>query len=86
MLFLLTAGATATAGLAVMRLTTTEIAGVFIAGNTITGRKLDFQLDDFIPLLVRPIPLGNGQKLTQTTTVIVNWRSGRRNYGRIFWV
>ncbi len=86
MLFLLSTGTTATTRFAVMRLTTTGTAGVFVAGNTITGRKLDFQLDDFIPLLVCPISFGNGQKLTQTTTVVIDGRSGRRNYGRIFWV
>lgn len=69
-----------------MRLTTTEIAGVFVAGNAIAGRELDFQLDDFIPLLVCPIPLGNRKKLTQATTIVVHGRSGRSNGGRIFWV
>lgn len=59
MLFLLARRA-ATAGLAMMRQASTNIAAVFVAGNAIPGRQLDFQLDDFIPLFVRTIPFRNG--------------------------
>ncbi len=34
-------------------------ATMFITGNPITRRELDFQLDYFIPLFVAPITLGH---------------------------
>lgn len=59
---LLTAATTASStllavlGVATPRRTT---AMRFIAGDTVTWRKLDFQLDDFVPLLVGAITLWN---------------------------
>lgn len=86
MLLLLATGTAATGGFPVVRLTATGVAGVIVAGNAIAGRELDFQLNDFIPLLVCPVPLGNRQKLAQATTIVVRGRSGRGNGGRVFWV
>ena len=40
------------------------------AGDAIAGSELDFQLDDFVPLLIAPITLGDRKKLTQATPVV----------------
>jgi len=89
MFFLLLAKATSSisAWLAVLHVATPRIAAKrLITGNTVTRRELDFQLDDFIPLLIGSIPLWNRKEFTQATT-----RIGRRGYddgsfGRIFWI
>lgn len=63
MLFLLwatTPSSIAAAGLAMrLHVTSRVAASVFVAGNPIAGRELDFQLDNFIPLLIAPIALGH---------------------------
>ncbi|MBK9783321.1 MAG: hypothetical protein IPP59_03450 [Betaproteobacteria bacterium] len=48
-----------------------------IAGNAVARCKLYFQLDNFIPLLIRSIALGDRKKFTQTATIVVG-RRGRR--------
>lgn len=64
MLFLLlttTTTATSSTLLAVLGVATPRrtTAMRFIAGDTVTWSKLDFQLDDFVPLLVGAITLWN---------------------------
>jgi hypothetical protein len=89
MFFLLLANATTSisAWLAVLHIVATWIAAKrLISGNTVARRELDFQLDDFIPLLIGSIPLWNRKEFAQATT-----RIGRRGYddgsfGRIFWI
>jgi hypothetical protein len=64
MLLLLLAKAAAGAGIAA-RLAMLHVAAArtatkrLVAGNTVTGSELDFQLDDFVPLLVGSITLGD---------------------------
>lgn len=41
-----------------------------IAGGAVARGELDFQLNDFVPLLIGPIPLGDRKKFAQTTTGI----------------
>lgn len=61
MLFLRLTGNTArtTGRLAVESGITSGRAGRLVAGNTVAWGKLDFQLDDFIPLLVGAVTLRN---------------------------
>ena len=73
-------------GLAVVRHAAAKAGALIIAGNAVAGCQLDFQLDDFIPLFICPITLGNRQELPQTTTIVVGRRRGRQNNGRVFWV
>lgn len=54
--------------------------------NAITWSKLDLQLNDFIPLFVGTIPLGNGQQFAKATTIVVGRRRDRGIDGRIFWI
>ena len=102
MLFLLltnTATATATAIAAAITLlavrlgtTTNRAIVVLVTGYTITRRKLDFQLDYFVPLFVAPIALSDGKQFAQATSVI-SWRRrhndrrhGWRVFRRGFWI
>ena len=55
-----------------------------IAGNTVAGSKLDFQLDDFVPLLIGAITLRDRQEVTQATTRIGRRRYDNGSFGRIF--
>ncbi len=57
---------------------------IFVAGNSISWGKLNFQLDDLIPLLIRAITLGNRKQLTQTTSAVV-LGLGNNHLGLIFW-
>jgi hypothetical protein len=88
MLFRLTTGTTSAAatGLALVRQTATDITAMFVAGNTIAGRQLDFKFNDFVPLFVCPVTLWNGQQFAQSTTVVVGWRRRGQIDGRVFWV
>src|SRR5574343_630760 len=88
MLLLLLAAGPATAGLAVRhRIAALGAAAVrFIAGNTVAGRQLDFQLDDFVPLLIGAIALRHGEKFAQPATGIYLRCSGRDIFGRVFWI
>ena len=53
---------------------TTSLLG---SRNAVAWRELNLQLDDFIPLLVRSVPFGDGQQLTQTTVIVVGrWGDG----------
>jgi len=54
--------------------------------SAITGGKLDFQLDDFVPLFVGTIPLGNGQQLAKAPTIVVRRRRDRGIDWGIFWI
>ena len=54
--------------------------------NAVTGSKLDFQLDDFIPLFVGTIPLGDGQQLAKAPTIVVGRRRDGGIDGGIFWI
>ena len=47
---------------------------LLIARDSVTRCKLNFQLDNFIPLLVRSVSLWNRKQVTQTATIIVGWR------------
>ncbi|MFZ2267395.1 MAG: hypothetical protein WAV95_07420 [Azonexus sp.] len=88
MLFRLATGTTSTAttGLALVRQAATDVAAMFVAGNSISGRQLDFQLNDFIPLFICPITFRNGQQFAQPTTIVVGWRRRGQIDGRVFWV
>ena len=74
--------ATAATGFALAHAATTTLR--LVAGDAITRRQLNLELDDFIPLLIGPITLRDRQKLAQTTTVIVGRRRGRRSFKRDF--
>ncbi len=78
-------GAAATL-LAVLHLATTGIAAasLFVAADAITRGELDFQFDDFVPLLIRAVALGNGQQFAQAATGIELRRRRRLILGRIF--
>lgn len=75
------------ARLAMLHVAATRIAAKrLIAGNTVTRSELDFQLDDFVPLLIGSITLGDRKEVTQAATRIR--RRGYRNgsFGGIFWI
>ena len=55
-------------------------------GSAITGCKLNFQLDDFIPLFVGTIPLGNGQQLAKAPAIVVWRRRDGGIDGGILWI
>ena len=55
-----------------------------IARHSVSGSKLDFQLDDFVPLLIGAITLGDRQEVTQATTRIGRRRYDNGSFGRIF--
>ena len=83
---LLPASATSALWLALLR-ATPGIAAVFVAGNAVSWRELDLQLNDFIPNLVSTVALGNRQQFAQTTTAIqtgIDWRGRRRLYRGFF--
>ena len=62
-------------------------AAALVGGrNAITGCKLDFQLDDFVPLFVGTIPFGNGQQFAKASTIVVWRRRDRGIDGGIFWI
>jgi hypothetical protein len=55
----------------------------FVPGYPVTGCKLDFQLNDFIPLLITSVTLRDRQQIAQTATVIVGrWSSHNRYFTR----
>ncbi|HSG22602.1 MAG TPA: hypothetical protein VLA64_06530 [Azonexus sp.] len=59
---------------------------MFATGNAITGGKLNFQLNNFIPLFVGSIALRYRKEITQTAAIIVGWRGHngqdfRRGFG-----
>ena len=79
------ASAGISAGFAMLHVTAAWIAAKrLIAGNTVAGSKLDFQLDDFVPLLIGAITLGDRQEVTQATTRIGRRRYDNGSFGRIF--
>jgi len=87
MLFLLRTGTAATTNrFAMMRHAATDITGMFISGDTVTGGQLNFQLDDFIPLFICPITFWNRQQFAQPTTIVVGRRRWGQADGRVFWV
>lgn len=89
MLLLLLAWATTciSTGLAMLHIVATRISAKrLVAGNAVTGSKLDFQLDDFVPLLIGSIALGDRKKVTQATTRIGRRGYGNRSFGGIFWI
>jgi hypothetical protein len=47
---------------------------MFISGYPVTWSELNFQLDDFIPLLISSVALSDRQQVAQTATIIVRWR------------
>lgn len=57
---------------------------VVVAGNPVAGGQLNFEFDDFVPLLVSPVAFRDGQQFAQATT-IVGLLNGRSDRG-IFWV
>ncbi|TXT25047.1 MAG: hypothetical protein FD131_4747 [Rhodocyclaceae bacterium] len=91
-MFLLLLTNTATGAGIAARLAMLHVAAAWIAakrlisGNTVTRSELDFQLDDFVPLLVGSITLGDRKEVTQAATRIR--RRGYRNgsFGGIFWI
>ena len=90
LLLLLTTTATTTR-LAVLLVATPLVATAtvrLVTGDPVARCKLDFQLDNFIPLLVATITLGNRQQLTQTAPGIKLRRYRglrlRRIFNRIF--
>jgi len=48
---------TATTRFALGHRTTSDIGTGFVSGDAVTGSKLDFQLNDFIPLFVGTVTL-----------------------------
>ncbi len=56
MLLLLT---TTRFAVSLLTVATADTPTLFVTGNSVARSKLDFQLDDFIPLFVAPIALGN---------------------------
>jgi len=76
-----------TTGLAMLHVAAARItAKRLISRDTVARRKLDFQLDDFVPLLVGAITLGNRKEFTQTATRVRRRRYDNGNFGRIFWI
>lgn len=59
---------------------------LFVTRDTVTRSKLNFQLNNFIPLIVSSIAFGDRKKFSQATAIIVGWRRSHngRNYGRGF--
>ena len=53
--------------------------------QAVTGRQADFKLDDFIPLLIAAIPLGDGKEFAQATTGVEGrrGRQGGRNFSHV---
>ena len=81
------ASAGISAGFAMLHVTAAWIAAKrLIAGNTVAGSKLDFQLDDFVPLLIRSITLGDSKQFTQASTVIRRLNDSNWILRRIFWI
>ena len=77
-------GITSTTGpFAMMRLPRST-TGLLTGRNTIARRQLDFQFDNFVPLLVGTIPFRNGKQFAQTTPAV----KGRRGWNnrRSFWI
>jgi hypothetical protein len=75
------------AGFAMLHVTATWISSQrLIAGDTVARRKLDFQLDDFVPLLIGSITFWDRQEVTQAATRIRLRRYGNRSFGRVFWI
>jgi hypothetical protein len=66
--------------------TTDGAAGGLGRRDPVTRGKLDFKFDDFIPLLICPVTLGNRQEFAQAAPIIGRRRRGRGTDGRIFWV
>ena len=89
MLFLLLTASAASAAplLAVLRVAAALLRAatmLFVAGDAVTRSKLDFQLDDFVPLFVGAITLGNRQQFAEATPRINLRRYGRLSLGRVF--
>jgi hypothetical protein len=59
---------------------------LLVAGNSVSWRKLDFQLNDFIPLLIASISLGDREQFAQTATVVGLRGYDNGNFGRVFWI
>jgi hypothetical protein len=89
LLLLLAKAATAciSTGFALLHVAATGIATKrFIGGDAIARSKLDFQLDDFVPMLICSITLGNRKEFTQAATRIRRRSYGNRSFRRIFWI
>ena len=65
---------------------TRATAALLSGRNAVTRSKLDFQLDDFVPLFVGAIPLRDGQQLAKAPTIVVGRRRDRGISGGIFWI
>ena len=84
MLLLLLAARTTRLAMLLLMATPLITAAVRLAtGYPVTGGKLDFQLDDFVPLLVAAVPLGNGQQFAQAAPRIELRRYRRLGLGYV---
>ena len=84
MLLLLLAARTTRLAMLLLMATPLIAAAVRLAtGYPVTGGKLDFQLDDFVPLLVAAVPLGNGQQFAQAASRIKLRRYRRLGLGYV---
>ena len=85
MLLLLLTGTAATL-LALLHLATPSIAsaGLFAGTKAIPWCELDFEFDDFVPLLIGTITLRNRQQFAQAAAGVELRRGRCRIFGRIF--
>ena len=86
LLLLLTTRTTRATCLAVLLLMAAPLIAAtvrLIAGNPVTGGELDFQLNDFVPLLVAAVPFRNGQQFAQAASRIKLRRYRRLGLGYV---
>ena len=67
-----------------LRTTAEAAASLFIAGDTVARCELDFQLNDFIPLLIAPITLWDRQQFPQTALGVERLGDGGSVFGKVF--